>query len=200
MINISSKKSFFAIVLAFGIVLSAQQLPAQSNHELIAPVASTYPKPDDSGLPSYAMAAVSEEGKLTISTTRSISRTVPGEKLEVQSIEYQVRVPFMETKIVEGKPILQQSFKVLTKTRTVPGRFISMKEENHKTTEFEDHSFELVDGMTIDQAKKKLAGRTPVLLVTKGEKIHPFFQAIVKPDTLIVLTSKEEPKNDGMAG
>ena len=74
-----------------------------------------------------------------------------------------------------------------------PGNLKATKVENHQTTELEDHSFELIDGtiLTIDEVKKKLADRTPVLLIPAGEKIHPFFQAILKPDTVVVVTRKE---------
>ena len=77
-----------------------------------------------------------------------------------------------------------------------PGNLKPVKEENHKTTAFGEHTYELIDGtkLTIDQAKKKLAGRTPVLLIFEGEKIHPFFQAIAKPDTVIIVSKK--PKEE----
>ena len=163
-----------------GFTFNMELACAQSNHDLLAPVVSMYPQPTD-GIPAYAMAAVTEDGKLKISTSVTITKSDPDGDPAMKPLNYTVTIPYLETTRIDGKNVVEQKFRIETKTRMVPGNLKSTKEEINKSTELAKHSFQLIDGtkLSVDQARKKLAGRTPVLLLTEGETINPFFQAIV---------------------
>ena len=194
--NHISTNRCLALVIQIALFVSVPQLCAQSAHDLIAPAASIYPQSEDSGLPRYAMAELSGDGKIRISTSRTVRRSDPNEEPKQQRVEYIYAVPYLDTQTIDGKQVIEEKFRIEKKTRMVPARIKPTTEEDHEISELDGHTYELADGslLTASQAKKMLGERIPALLITEGDKLHPFFRSIVKSDTLVIVI-KSKQKN-----
>ena len=120
----------------------------------------------------------------------------PNEEPKQQRVEYIYAVPYLDTQTIDGKQVIEEKFRIEKKTRMVPARIKPTTEEDHEISELDGHTYELADGslLTASQAKKMLGERIPALLITEGDKLHPFFRSIVKSDTLVIVI-KSKQKN-----
>lgn len=192
MFKYSTSACYLAVYGLFGFCFQTSQANAQSNFDLLAPVASVHTQPDD-GLPNYAMATATGDGQLKISKAVSITKSDPDEDPKLVKRDYIVAVPYLATSIINGETIVEEKVRVVKKTRTVPGNLKTTKQEVNELSDFEAHSYQLVDGseLTAEQASQFFVDRTPVLLLAEGETIHPFLKKILKPDTVIIVSKKK---------
>ena len=112
--------------------------------------------------------------------------------------EYQVRLPIFE--VVIGKdggeiPVVRQ--KVESRVRSVrpKSEWKSNQIECRIAIAISECSFQSTDGsdLSVDSVLTRLKDRLPVLVLRVGEKLHPWFRELAKPDTIVVITDQILP-------
>ena len=118
--------------------------------------------------------------------TRMIPVNSSGEKKEV----YTVQVPIKERRIVEGKPVDVTVMTTQTRTRTIPAgqKLVATQLNSELILKADSLQFFLADGTRLKNAAgiKRMSERIPVIFVGESGNLDPFYQQIVRPDTLLI--------------
>ena len=118
--------------------------------------------------------------------TRMIPVNSSGEKKEV----YTVQVPIKERRIVEGKPVDVTVMTTQTRTRTIPAgqKLVATQLNSELILKADSLQFFLADGTRLKNAAgiKRMSERIPVIFVGETGNLDPFYQQIVRPDTLLI--------------
>jgi len=109
-------------------------------------------------------------------------------KTEMVATPYNVTIPFIVT--IDGKQVTR--YRQETRMRTVQVKRGNTKTEREETTESYPVSklkAFAVDGKPIqnDDLKKRLADRTPVIIIGSEKAISPYFRALLKPDVIFLI-------------
>lgn len=116
----------------------------------------------------------------------------PASQVNVEQ-EYQIQIPYTET--VNGKSVTKVRSE--NRTRTV----IAYRGKTNTTSKVVANEYETdavkcfsVDGTELDQAEisKRLADRQPVVLINSEKAISPYFESILHPNAMFVVTPKQD--------
>lgn len=109
-------------------------------------------------------------------------------KRELVTTTYSVNVPYTEN--VDGKPVTKSRTEM--RTQTIPvmrGKTETVTKTKTKSYKMDSVKCFSVDGTELDSAavKKRLSENCPVILINSHQAITPYFEAVLKPETLFMV-------------
>ena len=118
-------------------------------------------------------------------------------KMKLITRPYTISVPY--TEIVDGKPVTRMRKE--TRTRTVQvqrGKTETVGKTISSTYKIADVTAYSVAGEKLDEAKikERLLDRAPVILVNSAQGISPYFETILKPETIFLVCPDSQTEID----
>ena len=119
------------------------------------------------------------------------TKVAPAKATQVQQ-SYQVNVPYTEN--VDGEEIARTRSEMRTRTVTV------YRGKTNTTAKIQSKAYPLkevkcfgIDGSQLDEdtIKKRLSERQPVILINSEQGITPFFESLLNPEAIFVVTPKQ---------
>ena len=113
-------------------------------------------------------------------------------KQESVTTTFSIQVPY--TEIVDGKPVTKTRTETRTRTINVMrGKTKTIAQTKKRTCKIESVKCFSVEGTELESSdiKKRLAENCPVILINSRNAIGPYFEAILKPETLFMVCKEK---------